>query len=398
MGTVRADVLVCGAGPAGLAAAERAALAGATVTVVDTKRSPGRKFLLAGRSGLNLTHSEPIESMVGRFSGSAAPFVRTAIGAYPPDALRAWSEGLGETTYVGTSGRVFPRSMRATPLLRSWLARLTSLGVSFHSEFRWQGTRTLSGVGQRAGEVLYVEAAATVLAFGGGSWPRTGSDAKWTSTLHSAGVEIAELQPSNVGVLVDWSSVLIDRYEGEPLKNVLVTSGDAIARGDAVITKSGLQGGPIYTVSANVRSGSPLVINLRPDLTHDQLRVLIAAARTGDSLSNRLRKVGISKSGVALLLECGAKAVAHDVEALAHLIGHAVVPARGVASIERAISTSGGIRGSMIDDAGMLTSLPGVFVAGEMLDWDAPTGGYLLQGCWSTGCRVGDAVAGYVGR
>jgi uncharacterized flavoprotein (TIGR03862 family) len=394
---MRADVVVCGAGPAGLAVAERAALAGASVIVVDAKRSPGRKFLLAGRSGLNLTHSETLVSLLDRFDGSAAPFVRDAIRSYPPTLLRDWSARLGEETFEGSSGRVFPQSMRATPLLRAWLTRLESLGVTLQTEWRWVGPGELQGVGQRDGQMCTYDAAATVLAFGGASWPRTGSDGGWISAMRSARVGVADLLPSNVGVLVDWSPVLLAKSEGEPIKNVVVTCGDRTARGDVVITKTGLEGGPIYSVSGNVHHSFPLVINVRPNVSSEQVAASLDAIRPADSLSNRLRKVGLSKSAVGLMLECGARSLATTDE-LARMVHQVVVPTIGVASIDRAISSSGGVLGTMIDDTGMLKGIPGTFVAGEMLDWDAPTGGYLLQGCWSTGCRVGDAVARYVGR
>jgi uncharacterized flavoprotein (TIGR03862 family) len=396
--TIGADVLVCGAGPAGLAAAERAALAGAAVMVVDAKRSPGRKFLIAGRSGLNLTHAEPVAHMLERFSGSAAPWVREAIRAYPPSALRRWADDLGEATFEGTSGRVFPNSMRATPLLRAWLARLDSLGVRFQSEWKFAGMGLLAGVGRHAGQSQRFTAQATVLAFGGASWARTGSDGEWVEVLRSLGIDVADLCPSNVGVLVPWSSVLLAKYEGEPIKNVTVASGDITARGDVVITRTGLEGGPIYTVSGKVQSGMPLTMNLRPDLSHNQLRTGLQTSRSGDSLSNRLRKVGLSKPAVGLLLDCGGRRLSDDVDGLARLIQYVEIPATGVAAVDRAISSGGGVVGSMINAGGMLRLLPGTFVGGEMLDWDAPTGGYLLQGCWSTGCRVGDAAADYVGR
>jgi uncharacterized flavoprotein (TIGR03862 family) len=392
---INADVAVIGAGPAGLAAAEQAALTGASVVVVDAQRSPGRKFLLAGRSGLNMTHAEPLEQLLNRYTGSAAELVTESIRQYPPEAMRSWASELGVTTFVGSSGRVFPTEMRATPLLRAWLARLTDLGVTFASEWRWSGSSELSGVGRKAGEFLHVNARATVLALGGASWPRTGSDGKWAEVLRSAGMTIEPFGASNVGAVVKWSDVLLAKHEGEPIKNVVARCGSLVASGDVVITRSGLEGGPIYAVSAALRDGLELMLDLRPGLDTEAVGEALRSARKGDSVANRLRKAGLSSAAVALLMECGARDVADDPLALAALIKSIRIEFAGVAAIDRAISTSGGVYASMLDSSGMVVSHPGLFVVGEMLDWEAPTGGYLIQGCWSTGCRAGVAAAHY---
>ncbi len=396
MDPLQTDVLVCGAGPAGLAAAEHAARSGVSVTVIDSQRSPGRKVLLAGRSGLNLTHNEPEDGFATRYSGSAVAYVRSAITQYPPEALRHWADSLGAETYAGTSGRVFPRVMRATPLLRAWLTRLADLGVTFSPELRWEGPGLLSGTGRRVGTVQRYDSSATVLAFGGGSWPRTGSDGGWVSALRNTGVDVAPLRATNVGVLVRWTDTMLARYEGHPVKNVLVEARTSSSRGDMVITKQGLEGGPVYTVSREIHGGAALTVNLRPDVSAEQVVSALRSTRSGDTLSNRLRKVGLSNAAVGLLLELGARDSATNPEALQQLIHRLPIPVTGTASLERAISSGGGVSGTMISNDGMLRSTPGVFVAGEMLDWDAPTGGYLLQGCWSTGCRAGEAAARYV--
>jgi uncharacterized flavoprotein (TIGR03862 family) len=394
--TLTADVAVIGAGPAGLAAAETAATAGASVVLIDSQRSPGRKFLLAGRSGLNMTHSEPLNSLLMHYSGSSADWIRLAVSNYPPTEMRNWADGMGIVTFVGSSGRVFPVEMRATPLLRAWLTRLGTLGVRFESELSWRGSARLEGVGRRAGQDVRLLASATVLTMGGASWPRTGSDGKWADVLGSAGVTVEPFGASNVGVLVDWSGILQDRFSGQPIKNVIASAGGLRSSGDVVITRTGLEGGPIYSMTPALRSGAVLELNLRPDVPEEALVVALRSTRPGDSLSNRLRKVGLSTAAVGLLLECGARSVGGDPALLARFIRALPIPISGIAGIDRAISTSGGIAREMFDAAGMLHLKPGVFVAGEMVDWEAPTGGYLIQGCWSSGCHVGAAAAEYV--
>ncbi len=417
------DVLVIGGGPAGLIAAERAAAAApwAKIRVVDAQRSPGRKFLLAGRSGLNLSNDEPVTHLLTKFSGTAAAYVRSCVEQFPPAELRLWADDLGEQTFVGTSGRVFPASMRATPLLRAWLSRLAAMGVDVTTEWRADiasalmiGTPNsteptaaashrvvLNGVGRRSSQREVIEARAVLLALGGGSWPRTGSDGEWVKTFKDASVATHALGASNVGARIAWSAVFLGRYEGEPIKNVALMCGDRTTVGDVVVTRSGLEGGPVYTLSPALRDGSPLVCNLRPDVSVADTERALSKARAGDSLSNRLRKAGLSPAAIGLMLECGARDVAQrpaaeQFAALAALVHRLPVPVIGVAGLERAISSSGGVAGQAIDDTGMLLRNPGVFLAGEMLDWEAPTGGYLLQGCWSTGYSAGVAAAGYV--
>jgi len=396
-------VAVIGAGPAGLMAAEVLAQGGAAVTVYDAMPSAGRKLLMAGRGGLNLTHSEPLADFVGRY-GEANLQLSPAITAFSPEALRGWSEGLGQNTFVGSSGRVFPEAFKASPLLRAWLRRLDSLGVEFAFRHRWSGWDGHGHLvfqtpeGRRA-----VDARATVLALGGASWPRLGSDAGWVEMLAEKGVKISPLRPANCGFTVDWSEVFRDRFEGQPLKGVALTFGRHTARGEAMITRSGLEGGAVYALSAELRdailaSGQATVrIALRPDLDVGKLIVRLSVPKQKQSFSNWLRKATqLSPVAIGLLQESaklsGVSLSSLSPAKLADLIGAVPIKLNGIAPIARAISTAGGIAFSEIDAEFMIRRLPGVFAAGEMLDWEAPTGGYLLQASFATGVAAGRGV------
>ena len=391
-------------------AAEVLAERGARVTVYDHMPSAGRKFLMAGRGGLNLTHSEALPDFLAHY-GAAAPWLRAAVEAFPPDAVRAWCEGLGQETFVGSSGRVFPKSLKASPLLRAWLRRLAAAGVEFKFRHRFAGWGEEGGLlfDTPTGRVG-VDAHATVLALGGGSWPRLGSDGGWTGTLSSAGITVAPLRPSNCGFLVNWSGVFRDRFEGEPLKRIALSFGGRSVRGEAVITKNGIEGGAVYALSAPLReaiamSGEAVLhIALRPDLNVTELIQRLGVPRGKQSLSTFLRKaVGLSPPAIGLLNEAAAQAslrlAALDAGALATLINAVPVRLTGTAPIERAISTAGGIAFDAIDETFMLRQRPGVFAAGEMLDWEAPTGGYLLQASFATGAAAArSALAWLAGR
>jgi uncharacterized flavoprotein (TIGR03862 family) len=394
------QVAVIGAGPAGLMAAEVLAAGGVPVTVYDAMASVGRKFLMAGRGGLNLTHSEPLPAFLARYL-DAAPELEAAIEAFPPDRLRAWCEELGQETFVGTSGRVFPRSMKASPLLRAWLRRLDAAGVRLALRHRWIGWdengrlvfETLEG--RRA-----IEARATVLALGGASWPRLGSDGSWVALLAARGIMMSPLRPANCGFTVAWSDRFRDRFEGQPLKNVAFRFGTRTERGEAIITNRGIEGGAIYALSADMReailnSGDAILhIALRPDLETGALVARLSAPRGKQSFSNVLRKaLQLSPVAIGLLQEASAGSAARlSPQALAVLINAVPVKLTGVAPIARAISTAGGISFDELDADYMLRRLPGVFAAGEMLDWEAPTGGYLLQASFATGAAAGRGV------
>ena len=372
-------------------AAERAAAAGLGVAVFERMPSPGRKLQIAGRGGLNLTHTEPLDRFLARYGG-ARPRLERAVRAFPPDALRAWCAELGQDTFVGSSGRVFPTAFKATPLLRAWLVRLAGQGVQLRPGHRWlgwdaAGALRFTGDG---GEVL-VRPAATVLALGGASWPRLGSDGAWVELLRGRGVAVAGLRPANCGFLAPWSDAFRARFAGAPLKRVALTFEGRSVRGEAVVTEYGIEGGAVYALSAPLRDavaarGEAVArLDLRPDLALPALRDRLAAPRRGQSLSNWLRKAaGLPPVALGLLREA-ASPVPTDPAAPLRLVG--------VRPIEQAISSAGGIALDELDERFMLRRLPGVFAAGEMLDWEAPTGGYLLQAAFSTGQAVGEAVA-----
>ena len=371
-------VTVVGAGPAGLMAAEAAAGAGAEVTIVDQRRSFGRTLLLAGRSGLNLTHAEPLEVFLGRY-GDGRAMLEPAIRAFPPDAVRAWADELGADTFVGSSGRVFPAAMRATGLLRAWTARLAGLGVAMRTGETWAG---------------FTDDGATVLALGGASWPSVGGDGSWLAHVETAGIPVVPFAASNAGVLVAWSAPLLERFEGVPIKNAALTAGVRTVRGEPTITATGLEGGPIYALGPELRSGHGLEIDLQPDLDTDALAArLVDRRRPKDSVSTWLRKGGLSPVDVALLRDATGNRLPTEATAIANLAKAVPIPVEGLAPIDRAISTAGGVALDAIDDTGMLLDRPGTWVAGEMVAWDAPTGGYLIQACLSTGHRAGVAAA-----
>jgi uncharacterized flavoprotein (TIGR03862 family) len=367
--------------------------------------SAGRKLLMAGRGGLNLTHSEDLEAFLARYEASR-PLVEAAIRTFPPTALIAWAEALGQPTFVGSSGRVFPRAMKASPLLRAWLARLEQAGVTLRTRHRLVALapdRTLMLEGPD-GARIELHADAVVLALGGGSWPRLGSDGRWTELLTAAGIEVLPLQPSNGGVAIAWSPQTAERFAGTPLKRIAVSCGPVTQRGEAIVTRTGLEGGAVYALSPALRdmlareSTATLLLDLRPDIEPDALAARLAGARKGDSRSNMLRKAAqLSPAAIAILRDATGNDLPADPAALAALIKAVPLRVTGLMALERAISTAGGIAGPEIDPHFMLRKLPGVFVAGEMIDWDAPTGGYLLQASLATGFSAGRGVVDYLG-
>jgi uncharacterized flavoprotein (TIGR03862 family) len=397
------QIAIVGAGPAGLMAAEVLAQGGLTVTVYDAMPSVGRKFLMAGRGGLNLTHSEPLEAFLVRYREAEAR-LEPAIAAFSPVALRDWSAALGQPTFIGSSGRVFPQTFKASPLLRAWLRRLDAAGVQFALRHRWTGwdhdgrLSFLTPDGPRA-----IKAGATVLALGGASWPRLGSDGAWAGVLAAKGVAISPLRPANCGFVVAWSDIFRERFEGQPLKGIALSFGSITVRGEAMVTRNGIEGSAIYAFSAELReavikSGEAVLhLALRPDLDPKELIVRLAAPRGKRSFSNFLRKAAqLTPVAIGLLQEAaiasGVQLSALSSEHLAALINAVPIKLDGVAPIARAISTAGGIAFDELDSNFMIRRLPGVFAAGEMLDWEAPTGGYLLQASFATGAAAGRGV------
>ena len=397
-------IAVVGGGPAGLMAAETLALAGRRVALFDAMPSVGRKFLLAGVGGMNITHSEGAEAFLGRYR-EAAPWVGQWLQRMDGPALREWIHELGIDTFVGTSGRVFPTDMKAAPLLRAWLRRLRDAGVELHTRHRWLGwdDRGRLELASPTG-TLHLQAAATVLALGGGSWSRLGSDGSWVDILRRQGVTVSELLPANCGFLVSWSEHLRQRFAGAPLKpvtaTVTTTRGERIQRrGEAILSEDGLEGSLIYALAAPLREliardgQAQLQLDLAPDRSQEQLAMLLAQPRKGQSLSSILRKrAGLDPLKVALLHERLDKAQMLDPARLAGGIKQLRVSLKGTRPLDEAISSAGGIDRQALDDNLMLRSLPGVFCAGEMLNWEAPTGGYLLTACFASGRMAGEGV------
>lgn len=388
-------IAVIGAGPAGLIAAEILS-PHAQVIVLDRMPSAGRKLLMAGRGGLNLTHIEPIDGFTQRY---ASPRMAACVAAHPPQAMMEWATGLGQEIFTGSSGRVFPRAMKSSPLLRAWLARLAGLGVTLRTHQSWQGWANDGGLAFDGPDGSWtMQPDATVLALGGASWPRLGSNGQWQE--HFPPSELRPFTPSNMGFVVGWSDIFRTRFAGTPLKRIGLRLGDRSAMGEAMVTAGGIEGGVIYTLSAAIRDaiaregGTTLHLDLRPDLSHDILATRIAD-RGSQSLSNHLRsKGGLAPVAIGLVqeaLHAGATAP------LAELIKALPIRVSAAAPIDRAISSAGGLKWDALDDRMMLRSRPGVFAAGEMLDWEAPTGGYLLQGCYSTGRAAAQGVLDWMG-
>ena len=389
MTTPAPAVHIIGAGPAGLMAAETLAKAGARVVVHDRMPSVGRKLLMAGRGGLNLTHTEPQDAFLARYAGAEAP-ISDWLDVFSPDDLTEWTHGLDQPTFVGSSGRVFPKAMKASPLLRAWLARLGHLGVDIRTRSLWTGWQGEALVFDTPEGERIEHPTATILAMGGASWPRLGSDGAWVPTLEGQDIAVAPLVPANAGFDVPWSDILIERFAGSVLKPAALAFGDRTVRGEIVVTRYGVEGGAIYALSAPLREAiardgsATLIVDLRPDLSEAALAERLARPRGKDSMTNHLRKAGgLSPVAVAILREIGD--IPPGFEKLAKRIKAVRLKLTGIQGLERAISTAGGVRFDALDPNLMLTARPGVFVAGEMIDWEAPTGGYLLQASLASG-------------
>lgn len=398
-------VAVIGAGPAGLMAAEALAAAGVTVQVFDAMPSVGRKFLLAGVGGMNITHSEPYPAFVGRYA-ERQDEIAALLSGFDAEALREWIHGLGIETFIGTSGRVFPRDMKAAPLLRAWLKRLRDSGVVIHTRHRWLGWNADGSlqIAYPQGE-LNLNADAVVLALGGGSWARLGSDGAWLPLLAERAVDISPLQPSNCGFEVTgWSALLKDKFAGAPLKNIALSlAGSTPRKGECVLTAQGVEGSLVYAWSAQIREAinregrATVLFDLLPDRPVDKIAQALAKPRGSRSMAKHLHsQLGLDGVKAALLRELTAQATFADMPALAQAIKALPIELVRTRPLDEAISSAGGVRFEGLDKGLMIKQLPGVFCAGEMLDWEAPTGGYLLTACFASGLRAGRAAAEWV--
>ncbi|WMT85314.1 TIGR03862 family flavoprotein [Pelagibacterium sp. 26DY04] len=383
-------IAIIGGGPAGLMAAEVISAAGYAVTVYEGMPTVGRKFLMAGKSGLNLTHAEPMDNFLGRF-GEARGRLEPALRAFGNEQVRAWTAGLGVETFVGSSGRVFPKAMKGSPLLRSWLKRLAEQGVQILTRHRWRGFDGDGFVFETPAGDKCETFDAVVLALGGASWPRLGSDASWVPWLEERGIGVEKLRPANCGFDVKWSEHFIERFAGAPVKSV-TADGQS---GEFVISRHGIEGSLVYAQSARLRDAlecgpAAFVIDLAPGRTLARLEQDLARQPSKASFSNRMRKgAGLDGVKAGLVREFTSEAERGEARVMARAIKALAIPLVRPRPIAEAISAAGGLRWSEVDSHLMLSRLPGVFVAGEMLDWEAPTGGYLLTACLATGRLAG---------
>lgn len=396
------QVAIIGGGPAGLMAAEVLADAGLSVTLFEAMQTVGRKLLMAGKSGLNITHAEDHANLLARY-GAARPRLQKALDAFTAEDLRNWCSGLGIETFVGSSSRVFPKVMKASPLLRAWLTRLNEKGVTIQTRHRWtgfDGTRLRFETPDGEKTLAFD---AVLLALGGASWPKLGSDAAWAPWLVEKGVAVEHFQPANCGFEVAWSAPFIERFAGTPLKSVTATSAAGTVPGEFVVNRWGIEGSLVYAHSAALRDAllagehALLELDLTPGRSSDRLAKDLARQPPKLSFSNRLRKgAGLDPVKAALLRECRPDANTLDPDALAAAIKSVPIRPQRPRPIAEAISSAGGVAFASIDEHFMLKSLPGIFVAGEMLDWEAPTGGYLLTACFATGRAAAEGLLDYL--
>lgn len=396
-------IAIIGGGPAGLIAAEKLAQAGCIVTIYDKKPSLGRKFLMAGRGGLNLTHSEELPRFLSRY-GAAEKYLAPMVHDFTPSDLRAWCEGLEQETFIGTSGRIFPKAMKASPLLRAWLMRLEQLGVDFKRQYEWAGWNEDDAlVFKKAnGSKDFIKPDATLLALGGASWPDLGSDGSWVEILKIRGADVKPFKPANCGFHVSWSAPM-KRHAGQPLKNISLNVGDKEVAGEMIITENGIEAGAVYALSSLIRDGiennsNTIRIDLRPNMSIDAIAEKLKRPRGRQSFSGWIQKsAGLNSLQTTLLREGYPGIQDMNPMQIASAIKAIPVLATRPFSIDKAISSAGGISFEGLTSNLMVKNMPGVFVAGEMLDWEAPTGGYLLQACFATGIRAAKGILSFNG-
>lgn len=384
--------LVIGGGPAGLMAAEQLIKAGLSVTIAEAKPTLGRKFLMAGKSGLNLTMDEPVSAFLPHYY-DARTHLDPMITSFGPQEVKEWTEGLGQQIFVGTSGRVFPKVMKASPLLRAWIARLLDAGVRLRTNWKLSGLSENNAQFQTPVGAKNIIADVVVLAMGGASWARLGSDGAWVEQFGP----ITPFQPANCAFAMDWSNHMT-KFFGTPIKNITLRAGDMISRGEIIVSRNGIEGGGIYSVSRTLRTGVPLTIDLRPDWTVDRVETALSKPRGKDSQTNHLRKaLKLDPIKIALMRELTPQ-LPQDAKALAKMVKCLSIKTLEPRPMDEAISTAGGIPWIRLDAGLMLMDRPGIFCAGEMIDWEAPTGGYLITACLATGRWAGLHAAQYAQR
>ena len=394
------EIAIIGGGPSGLMAADILSANGYKVIIYERKPTFGRKFLMAGRGGLNISHSENFENFIKKY-GSQSRIFKKIINNFSPQNLRDWCQGLGEKTFIGSSGRVFPKSFKASPLLRAWLARLKKQNVIFKIKHDWQGWKNNNLVFNTKNGIIIAKSDFTILALGGASWPKLGSDGSWVKILEEQGVEVSILQPTNCGFVTEWSEIFSKRFEGKSLKPVLLSFKDKRVKGEFIITKNGVEGGAIYSLSSilreeiNINGTAELTLDLKPDFNFEEIKKRLQKPILKLSISNYLRKtLNLSDVAIGLLMESPERKNFNSFspEQFTEIIKFYKLNLKKTFVIERAISTAGGVTFNSIDENFMLINKPNVFIAGEMLDWEAPTGGYLLQACLSNGAYVANNI------
>ncbi|MDA7518133.1 TIGR03862 family flavoprotein [bacterium] len=392
-------LLIIGGGPAGLRAAEVASGTGAKVTLCDQKRSVGRKFLVAGKGGLNLTHSEELETFVTRYEGPDQPgdFWPRALADFDNKAIRAWAARLDVGTFVQKSGRVYPKALKAAPLLRRWVEKLRTQGVEFRMSHRLASLKSGEASFETPDGRIAIQADAIILALGGGSWPQTGSDGTWVETLAQAGIDVSPLAPANCGWEVSWTTDLAERLEAQPLKNVVASVGDQVAPGEVMLTRYGMEGGPLYALGPALRlmDETALTLDFKPTFTSEKLVAKMESAKK-NFLSESQYRWKLSEP-MRLILE-HFHGPFESAEQLAQHAKACCIPLTKPRPLQEAISSAGGVPWKEVNDELMINELPGVFVAGEMIDWEAPTGGYLLQGCFASGSLAANAALGFASK